>query len=56
MFVRTKLAVEFHRWVVDILDQYTAQLPHDAKGTLLPSEQQTLSEIVHKRAEGHSEL
>ncbi|WP_166805118.1 ORF6C domain-containing protein [Nitrosococcus wardiae] len=41
---------------MDILDQYTAQLPNNAEETLTPSEQQTLSEIVHKRAEGYGEL
>jgi prophage antirepressor-like protein len=56
MFARTKLAAEFRRWVLDILDQYTAQLPQNVEETLLPSEQQTLSEIVHKRAEAYGQL
>jgi prophage antirepressor-like protein len=56
MFAKTKVAKEFRKWVLDILDQYTAQLPQSAEETLLPSEQQTLSEIVHKRAEGYGEL
>jgi prophage antirepressor-like protein len=55
MFARTKLAAEFRRWVLDILDQYTAQLPQNTQETLLPSEQQTLTEIVHKEAEGYGE-
>lgn len=56
MFAKTKIAKEFRKWVLDILDQYTSQLPQSAEETLLPSEQQTLSEIVHKRAEGYGEL
>jgi hypothetical protein len=33
MFARTKLAAEFRRWVLDILDQYTSQLPQSAEPT-----------------------
>lgn len=33
MFARTKLAAEFRRWVLDILDQYTAQLPQNSETT-----------------------
>ncbi|MGR6034473.1 MAG: BRO-N domain-containing protein [Candidatus Nitrosoglobus sp.] len=33
MFARTKLAAEFRRWVLDILDQYTAKLPQSAEET-----------------------
>lgn len=51
MFARTKLAAEFRRWLLNVLDQHTAQLPNSAEETLTPSEQQTLFEIVHKRAE-----
>jgi hypothetical protein len=56
MPARTKLAAEFRHWVLDILDHYTAQLPQSAAETLLPSKQQTLSEIVQKRAEVYGEL
>ena len=55
MFARTKLAKEFRSWVLDILDQHTAQLPQSATETLIPSEQQTLSEIVHKKAAPYGE-
>lgn len=49
MFARTGRAAAFRRWVLDVLDQYTAGLPKDATETLLPSEQQTLKEVAHKR-------
>lgn len=50
MFARTELAAEFRRWVLDVLEQHTQALPQQATDTLLPSEQQTLSEIVHRKA------
>lgn len=56
MLARTKIAKEFRKWVLDILDRetnaFTLTPPNvHSDLTLIPSEQQTLSEIVHRKAE-----
>lgn len=50
MLARTKIAKEFRKWVLDILDRETALPDPNAAQTLLLSEQQTLSEIIHAKA------
>lgn len=52
MFARTDKAAAFRKWVLDILDAHTAQLNHSATDTLIPSEQQTLMELAHRRVAG----
>lgn len=50
MFARTEKAAEFRRWVLDVLEGQTQALPQSAEETLTPSEQQTLKEVVHRKA------
>ena len=50
MLARTKIAKEFRRWVLDVLDHETALPDPNAAQTLLLSEQQTLSELIHAKA------
>lgn len=50
MLARTKIAKEFRQWVLDVLDHETALPDPNAAQTLLFSEQQTLSEIIHAKA------
>lgn len=52
MFARTEKAADFRRWVLDILDSHTAQLPQNATDTLTPSEQQNLQELVEVKCHG----
>ena len=50
MFARTKIAKEFRQWVLDVLDHETALPDSNAAQTLLISEQQILSELIHAKA------
>lgn len=50
MLARTKIAKEFRQWVLDVLDRETALPDPTAAQTLLLSEQQTLSELIHAKA------
>lgn len=52
MFARTEKAADFRRWVLDILDSHTAQLPQNATDTITPSEQQNLQELVDVKCRG----
>lgn len=52
MFARTDKAADFRRWVLDILDSHTAQLPQSATDTITPSEQQNLQELVDVKCRG----
>jgi prophage antirepressor-like protein len=50
MLARTKIAKEFRKWVLDVLDRETVLPDPTAAQTLLLSEQQTLSELIHAKA------
>lgn len=53
MFARTKIAKEFRKWVLDILDRETAVPPSPiSEETLTPSETQTLHEVIDRKAAG----
>ena len=47
---RTKIAKEFRQWVLDVLDHETALPDPSTAQTLLLSEQQILSELIHAKA------
>ncbi|HMQ13795.1 MAG TPA: ORF6C domain-containing protein [Candidatus Competibacter phosphatis] len=49
MLARTKIAKEFRQWILDVLDHETALPDPNVAQTLLLSEQQILSELIHAK-------